>query len=141
MLRMRVRKFSGLALSLFLVANASAWAAPWFENDPGFQKALHQQKSTGEPMALYFYTTWCPYCKRFQKNILNVPKVQAGLQDALKVQIDVEKSPEVSDEYGITSFPHFFVVSSAGDVTPVTTQTSPEDFLKDCKRAGLHVSA
>ena len=41
----------------------------WFSGKKGYEKAVSAQKVTGEPMLLYFYTTWCPYCDDFKQRV------------------------------------------------------------------------
>ena len=132
---------ASLTLLLFLTcANIFATASeshPWYRNRRGYASALEEQKKLGRLTLLYFYTGWCPYCKNFKKKILKSPEVKAGLEPAIKVQIDVEKEKKLAKQFRIDGFPRLLVLKPDGTTQSLETQTTGERFLKENKRLGV----
>ncbi len=110
-------------------------SSAWTYDRKGYEAAMARQKTTGEPAALYFHAVWCPYCAKFEKDILASGQVRQGLSETLKVKIDVEKERDLAHRYGIDSFPQFLIVPFKGEFSVLDTSVSPEQFLKDCRRA------
>ena len=112
---------------------------PWYEGGAGYKKALQAQKSTDDAIAIYFFTTWCPYCRKFEKNILNTPEVKHGLEPALKVKADAEKEEALSEKFGVNSYPRFYVVTPDLYATRLKVGVTSEEFLEECAEAGLKI--
>ena len=74
---------STLALGLLLVPALTGAVTPtwneieWFEDAAGYAEAVSQAEATGDPVLVYFYTHWCPYCRQLNKGLLGDPAVQA----------------------------------------------------------------
>ncbi len=122
------------------VESASAVPAnsrEWFEGQSGYNKALQIQKETGEPVMLYFYVTWCPYCKQFEKDILGSPFVENGLKPALKVRINAEKETGLASKYDVRAYPRLFILKNSGEKTRITTSADPQNFMSLCRNLGL----
>lgn len=115
----------------------------WFNNSQGYDEALAQFESDEniQPMLVYFHAPWCPYCKRFNANLLTTPEVSEHLKPYLKVKVYPEENhPEDADlmnEFGATGFPTLFVRHPGDenftrvDVYNPRTQElySPEEFI------------
>ena len=72
-------------------------------------------KSEDKIMILYFYTEWCPYCKKadpeinkFQKHIDNINSVHNDKINLIK--IDCDKNPSSADQYKIDGYPSIKLV-------------------------------
>src|SRR5215475_8537043 len=61
-----------------------------FRDAAGFAEALRLQKESGKPIALYFYTDWCPYCARLERGVLTSEGVTQYLKDILYVTVNPE---------------------------------------------------
>ena len=84
----------------------------WYEGSTGFARALEDATGTGQPVLVYFYTDWCPYCRELDGELLTDPRVMTYLREVIKVRINPERSArdrEVARVYGITGFPSLFL--------------------------------
>lgn len=88
----------------------------WHEGSQGYQKALEESRKGGKPIAVYFYTDWCGYCRQLERELLNTPKVQDHLRSVVKVRINPEKGPgeqKLAQRYGVSGYPTFFIQPGA----------------------------
>ena len=110
----------------------------WFYDHGGYQKAIQEQKKMQEPIVLYFHASWCPYCRAFERDVLDAPLVKEYLSDVIKVKIDAEKERELSEEYGIFGFPIIFAVDvKTKAAARLPTNLPPQRFIEECRLAGL----
>lgn len=117
----------------------STWAEGWYQGSSGYDKALEEYKTTNKPMLVYMNVVWCPYCRKFEKNILSLPKVQDFLKDKIKVVLNPENSREEKQlalRYGIMGFPSFFVhAPQPGRTSQIYTGVPPEQFIEFVQEA------
>jgi thiol-disulfide isomerase/thioredoxin len=119
----------------------------WLSGAEGYAQAVQEQAQTGAPMAVYFYTDWCPYCKRLEQNILSAGEVDGYLNSVIKVKINPEDGSDeesIGRRFGITGYPSFFMVSSnsrPAKIAPFKRQgggwvpMEPSDFVAACRQA------
>ena len=95
------------------VAQATGqWSKGWYENAEGYDRAVEEYKRTNKPMVVYMNVGWCPYCRRFEKDVLSSPLVQDALKDKIKVHINPESGQRenaLAFQYAIRGFPSFFL--------------------------------
>lgn len=110
---------------------------PWGQDKRGYNSALaiHQKRKIA--MALYFYTTWCPYCREFEKEVLGDSQVQRFLAKFPRAQMDAEKEKDLAKQYGVTGYPTFLVLQSNGSNQRVSHSLTPKEFIKACKATGM----
>lgn len=124
-------------------------SSSWFEGADGFERALKEQRLYGAPMVIYFHTSWCPHCKRLERDILSDPSVARYLDGFIKVRINpedgaAEKSLESS--HGVTGYPSFFIMGNRGGLTLVRPPrekpgaNAAEAFLERCRSAAEYYS-
>ncbi|MEW5980041.1 MAG: thioredoxin family protein [Acidobacteriota bacterium] len=110
-----------------------------FQHASGYQEALRQQKSSGKPMALYFYTDWCGYCARLERNVLSQPEVQQYLNEkTLYVSVNPEHGEDEDElfaNFGGIGFPTFLILVPGQRPRGIRTAVPPEAFIESCKRA------
>lgn len=136
--------------SLVLQRQVAATFQGWYEDYPGYQKAMADQAKSGKAVLVYFYAPWCPHCKHFTAEILSKPQMQAYVKRYPHVRIYPEKGgPEkqIMDSYGAEGFPTFFVAKKDGTHIRIDTHTSstgssgaprfksPEEFIQDIDKA------
>lgn len=96
----------------------------WHEGAAGFQKAMQEAEADGLPIAVYFYTDWCPYCRQLNTELLSKQAVEEHLTHVVKVRINPEKGQaerQLANQYKVTGFPSFFMHPMAKS-TPVRVQ-------------------
>lgn len=108
------KKFIFFSFLLALVVSrwsGVASAEDWLEGASGYVSGVEQAKVSGKPMIVMFYTDWCGYCRKLQKNVLDKPEVQKALSSFVKVRINPEKGTgenQLGDQYGIEGFPSVY---------------------------------
>ena len=111
-------------------------AFPWFYNGSGYQKA--SKASAGRPVLLYFHATWCPYCKKLEREVFSNGAVKGYLNDVVKVKIDAEKEGRLSKKYRVDAYPRVFAADLiTGKTKRISTSVSPQEFIRQCQKAGL----
>jgi thiol:disulfide interchange protein len=137
------------ALALALSATAAAAIAPssWREGAAGHVRARAEAQTAARPVFVYFYTDWCPYCREFQKELLDTGPVESYLRGITRVKINPEKGPEearLAREYGVTGYPALFVIADGGRPQQVARSTrhngqprlkTPEEFVATLRQA------
>ncbi|HOW58239.1 MAG TPA: thioredoxin family protein [Candidatus Omnitrophota bacterium] len=110
-----------------------AWAESWYQGASGYEKAVEEYKRTNKPLAVYVSVRWCPYCRKFENQILSSPLVMQFLKDKIKVNINPETSEQESNvvrKYGVRGFPTFFVHPPQPSQTEqLYTSGTPEEFV------------
>jgi thioredoxin-related protein len=78
--------------------------------------ALQRAKKEKKLVLLDFYTDWCGWCKRLDKEVFADPSFQKEAAGVLAVKVNAEKLPELAQKYQVTSYPRLFVLDSNGMV-------------------------
>ncbi len=95
---------------------SSVFATDWLENANGYARGMDQSKTSGRPLMLYFYTDWCPYCRKFEKNVLADASVKKALEGFVLVRIDPEKGSRentIAADYRVDGYPTVLFLNSA----------------------------
>jgi thiol:disulfide interchange protein len=109
------------------------WSDGWYRGASGYDQAIQEYKRTNKPMVVYMTVTWCPYCRKFEKEVLSSPWVQNMLEDKIRVTINPESGSRenaIAFQYGVRGFPSFFLhpPQPAGAVQ-LYTGVTPEQFV------------
>ncbi len=100
----------------------------WLDFNDGLAKA----KTENKPIFVEFYTEWCVYCKKFQKETIQNENVSRILSDKfVYIRLDAENEKnqikyngnsmsnvELTRSFGITSYPSLVFLESGGK--PIT---------------------
>ena len=128
-----------------LVAQPSDPFANWLSGADGFTQAMTEHNNTDRPLAVYFYTDWCPYCKRLNTDILASDEAQAYLKNVIAVRINPERGSRekaLANTYGVSGYPSFFIMAPGSDkpqrVHPFHQgiEMTPTEFFQACGAAG-----
>ena len=87
----------------------------WYEGASGFVRGVEEARTEGKPLAVYFYTDWCPYCRELESELLSRAKVEDSLKYLVKIRINPERGAReraIADRYGVQGYPSFFVQPS-----------------------------
>jgi peroxiredoxin len=105
---------------------------------------------TGKPVVLFFWTTWCPYCRQELKKLnqqysqitkegiiilgvnVNEPdyKVQRFFKDyQLNLKILLDKNGSLADKYGLIGVPTYIFLDKTGKVIS-QAHNFPENYKK-----------
>jgi thioredoxin-related protein len=117
---------------------AGKWSDGWYQGASGYNQAVEEYKRTNRPMVVYMSVAWCPYCRKFEKEVLSSPLVQDLLKDKIRVIINPESGSRenaLAFQYGIRGFPSFFLhAPQPGGAVQLSTGVSPEQFVEFFKR-------
>jgi len=113
----------------------------WNEGITGYVSSIQDQKENNKPMMLFFYTDWCPSCKKLREEILSTPEVTDFMGDFLAVKINPEKGPlenQISEEFGVFGYPTIIIISGPNKTPATIKRTSnitPAQFIAQCRQA------
>lgn len=112
----------------------SNWSEGWLMGAEGYNRALEEYKTTRRPVLVYMSVTWCPYCRKFEKNVLSSPLVKDYLKDKIKVNINPENSRQeqvLAMRYQIMGFPSLFIhAPQSGRTVQIYTGVLPQEFIE-----------
>ena len=109
----------------------------------GFNDALAKAKTEGKPIFVEFYTDWCPYCKKFQKETVNERNVTKMLaENFVYVRLNAEDSKnqvkfqgkslsnvQLTYSLGISAYPSLvFLDSKSQPITMLSGFVPPDQF-------------
>ena len=117
---------------------SSAQAGTWYHGADGYEQALAQQKSSGQPILLYFHTEWCGYCKRLERDVLSTPAFEQRYGSLLKVKVNPESSSaehKLAKDYAISGFPTIFIVSAGTPGEPIVGYGGADEFYSRLQQA------
>ena len=109
-----------------------------FQDAAGYEEALRIHKSTGKPVALYFYVDWCGYCAKLERGVLSRQEVKQYLGSVLYVSVNPEhgKAEEaLFASFEGRGFPTFLILAKNRPAREIPTSVPPEVFLQACKEA------
>ena len=110
------------------------WYDSWYQGAAGYDQAAEEYEKTNQPMLVYVNVGWCPYCRRFEKNILSSPLVKDFLKDKIKVSINPEDGPRenrIAQRYGVRGYPSVFLhPPKPASAVQLYTGLTPEEFIE-----------
>ena len=86
-------------------------------------EALNQQK----PLLIDFYTDWCSWCKKMDKDIYGNKNVADFSENFVCVKIDAEKNSQLTKEFNVRGFPTTVFLNSEATVKEVVPGYLPAD--------------
>jgi thioredoxin-related protein len=130
----------GRLAALFLtgVAVLSTACAPgesvFFDGD--FASATAEARSRNTMVMLEFYTDWCTWCQRMEKDTLSRSEVRETLAQLVPLKLNAEESGEdLAARYAVDSFPTFVFVDPQGnEIDRVLGYLPPGDFIEAVSR-------
>jgi thiol:disulfide interchange protein len=84
---------------------------PWRKS---FADARRESAETQRPVLLYFTASWCPPCQQMKAQTWPDAGVKAALENYVPVKVDVDESPDLARQFGVSSIPRVQVVRPDG---------------------------
>ena len=82
-----------------------------------FESALAQARRTHKLVMVDFYTDWCGWCKRLDKDVYTDKRVVALSSQFVPVKVNAEKEgASAARRYNVTGFPTILFVGESGQV-------------------------
>jgi thioredoxin-related protein len=111
----------------------------WHKYDEGIIKAKKEKKH----IMVHFYTTWCGWCKRMDRNTFNDEEVKKVLnesyvpirvngQSGQKLSVDGKEisERELTGQYGVRAYPITWFLKPSGErIAPRRGYAEPDEFL------------
>lgn len=83
-------------------AVTDAYAVSWGYD---LDSALKSAKQRGVPVMADFYTDWCGWCKKLDKDTYTDQKVNELSREFICVKVDCEKNRQAASRYSVRGFP------------------------------------
>ncbi len=105
-----------LSASLLIAACATgAWAHPEVFSDYSLEQAKQQAQKDNKFLIVDFMATWCPPCRKMESTTWTDSAVQSWIKEnAIAVQIDVDKDRKASSAFNIEAMPTVVLLSQGG---------------------------
>ncbi len=104
----------------------------WIILGVGAKTAATQAK----PMMVDFYTGWCHWCKKLDKETYADPRVMEKAKSFVCVKVDGEDDPTSAAKYNVEGYPTILLLDSSGrELHRVTDFKPAADFLTDMETA------
>ncbi|MEM7248478.1 MAG: thioredoxin fold domain-containing protein [Acidobacteriota bacterium] len=95
-------------------AASTAKTPPPFTWADTYEKGRSSVMGDGRFLLLDFYTDWCGWCKRLDKDVFAKPSFQQAASGVLGVKINAEKRRDLAQKYAANRYPRLFFLDSRG---------------------------
>jgi thiol-disulfide isomerase/thioredoxin len=107
----------------------------WFQGS--FEEALAQAKASNKLVFIDFWTTWCGWCKRLNKDTFSDDTVVTEMKDIICISIDAESKTgkPIAERFKVKGYPALILL--AADGTPedsIGGYLPPDKFKKEIQR-------
>ena len=97
----------------FLTIGSESWAVSW-EHD--LANALERAKSEGRPVMADFYTDWCGWCKKLDKDVYEDADVNRMAEKFICIKVNCEIDKGAFSKYGLKGYPTIIFFNAAGNI-------------------------
>lgn len=108
---------------MFMALSASDLFAINWQHD--FAKAQADAKRSGKPIMADFYTDWCGWCKKLDKETYADKQVNALAAGFICVKIDAEKNKGLTARFGVRGYPTIVFLNYEGEIDNVVAGYLP----------------
>ncbi|MBU0987134.1 MAG: thioredoxin family protein [Proteobacteria bacterium] len=93
-------------------SSAAAESIKWYRYDIGIDLAAAQKKK----ILVYFYTQWCPYCKKMDREVFSDPAVISFLnENFISIKVDMDKQKKLAVAFNVRGVPANWFLSDKGE--------------------------
>ena len=83
----------------------------------GFDEALARAQAENRLVMLDFYTDWCGWCKKLDREVFGDRRVAEAARDLVAVRVNAEKGGEkVAERFDVQGYPTVLFVDGSGKV-------------------------
>ena len=113
-----------LALSIFLASVASGVPQPAVAQEnpaatdawsDSLEAAAKKSAISGKPVLVKFEAEWCAPCKKLNLE-LEKPEFEESSKKVILVRIDIDRQPNVAEDYDVTSIPHVMLIDGNQEI-------------------------
>jgi thioredoxin-related protein len=123
-----------VVVAAFIVVSCHQRDSLWFDGD--FNSAAAVARERDSLLMLEFYTDWCSWCRRLEKDTFANGAVQRQLRGVVALRVDAEEEgKELAWRYDVDSFPTIVFTDHEGDeIDRIIGYLPPEQFLAQAER-------
>ncbi|RKY36727.1 MAG: hypothetical protein DRP78_02935 [Candidatus Omnitrophota bacterium] len=123
--------FAGIIVLVFMCGCANVEAdvsqISWSDD---LTQSLNTAQQEGKPVLIDFYTRWCGWCKRMDKDTYGNKDVASALLGFVCVKVNAEQHLDLAKKYHVRGFPCTVFLRSDGEIiTVVPGYLDARDFL------------
>jgi len=114
MKRYHMLAFVAAMLCVSMTVSSAYAAITWAGN---LNSALREAKSKNKPVMADFYTDWCGWCKKLDRDTYADPEVANLAKRFICVKVNGDKYPDLVSKYGVSGYPTIIFLDPAGNKT------------------------
>lgn len=111
MKRLRIFAFIASFLAISLLASYSYAAITWAGN---LNSGLKEAKAKNKPVMVDFYTDWCGWCKKLDRDTYTDPEVANLAKKFVCVKVNGDKYSDLVSKYGVSGYPTILFLDAEG---------------------------
>lgn len=129
-----MKKVVSAALALSIAGSSFAASVKW---QPSYDSAVSNAKATHRLLMVDFYTDWCGWCKKLDKDTYESDAVAGRSQAFVPVKVNAEKEGvATAKKYHVTGYPTILFLKPSGEVAwKIVGYMPPADFAKQMDMA------
>jgi thiol:disulfide interchange protein len=130
-------KFRFVAMTALALAGVSSTAHADIKWENDYAAAAAKSKESGKPIFIDFYTDWCGWCKKLEKDVYPNAKVEALADKFVMVKLDAERGgKDQAKAFQVKGFPTLVYVSAQGkELANNPGYKEADDLVKDMQKA------
>lgn len=100
-----------------------------------YKKAVEDAKKYAKPVMIDFYTDWCGWCKKLDKDTYTDSRVVQLSRKFVNIKVDGDKSPDIVKPYKIEGYPTIVFLNAKGkESRRIVGYKDADEFLKIMKQ-------
>jgi thiol:disulfide interchange protein len=123
----------GLTLGIVVLMSCGGSARDLLPWEPGYESALARAGSENKPVMIDFYTDWCGWCKKLERETYTDVRVQEALSSFVLVKLNADREGrELAADMGVRGYPTLVFLNPQGrEIGRIPGFMGPEAFLEE----------